>query len=342
MAFSNPFVFRLFLAAFLALALFTAPAARAFGLFSSGDFCKLPDGVEAAYSKGLHFLAATQRADGAWGDGYGREPGVVGLCVVAMLAHGDDPNYGTYAVNIKRGINYILSNANKGNGYIGRSMYNHGFATLALAESYGMVDDDRIGPILEKAVALLLTSQAKNPHNAWRYSPTSRDADTTVSGACFVALIAAANAGIEVPDKAIKESLKYYASCQSEDGGIGYVGPGGSNLPRTAIGALVYSLARKTNATTYKRMFSYLNSNTPGPNNTFGYFHYYLYYAAQAYFRSPKKDVWNRWNLANIKLLQTSQQGNGAWRGSYGTTFATAASLLSLALNYRYLPIYER
>ncbi len=326
----------------MALALFAAPAARAFGLFSSGDFCKLPDGVEATYSKGLRFLAATQRADGTWGDGYGREVGVVGLCVVAMLAHGDDPNYGPYAVNIKRGINYILSNANKGNGYIGGSMYNHGFATLALAESYGMVDDDRIGPILEKAVALLLTSQAKNPHNAWRYSPTSTDADTTVSGACFVALIAAANAGVEVPSKAIKESLKYYASCQSDDGGIGYVSPGGSNLPRTAIGALVYSLARKTNTTVYKRMLSYLQSNSSDASRSSGYFHYYLYYASQTYFRSPKTNLWTRWNLANIKILQMSQQSDGAWRGSYGTTFATAASLLSLALNYRYLPIYER
>ena len=33
---------------------------------------------------------------------------------------------------------------------------------------------------------------------------------------------------------------------------------------------------------------------------------------------------------------------NGGWTGNFGGSFATSASLLSLALNYRYLPIYER
>jgi hypothetical protein len=32
----------------------------------------------------------------------------------------------------------------------------------------------------------------------------------------------------------------------------------------------------------------------------------------------------------------------GGWNGNYGTTFSTSSALLSLALNYRYLPIYER
>ena len=55
---------------------------------------------------------------------------------------------------VRRCVNYILSKQNRGSGYIGDSMYNHGFATLALAEAYGMVRDDRIGPALRKAVAL--------------------------------------------------------------------------------------------------------------------------------------------------------------------------------------------
>jgi len=312
------------------------------GIFSSDGFCRVPDGVEEIYSKGLKHLAATQTAAGCWNGGYGGEPGVVGLCVIAMLAHGDDPNYGPYASNIKRGINYILSRANKSNGYIGSSMYNHGFATLALAESFGAVDDPRIGPMLEKAVGLILTSQASNPMKAWRYGPTSNDADTTVSGACFVALIAAANAGIKVPDKAIKDALAYYARCQSEDGGFGYTGPGGSDLPRTAIGTLVYSLARKTNSNVYKRSHEYIVSRDSGQIMNCSYPYYYLYYASQAFFRSPSAKVWNGWNALNIKRLQALQIQDGGWRGQNGSAFSTAAALLSLALNYRFLPIYER
>ena len=55
-----------------------------------------------------------------------------------------------------------------------------------------------------------------------------------------------------------------------------------------------------------------------------------------------RRNLWEEWNAANIKRMMASQQENGGWTGNFGGSFATSASLLSLALNYRYLPIYER
>ena len=52
--------------------------------------------------------------------------------------------------------------------------------------------------------------------------------------------------------------------------------------------------------------------------------------------------VWNNWNRKNITKLKQSQNEDGSWGGQFGTTFSTSASLLSIALNYRFLPIYER
>jgi hypothetical protein len=220
-------------------------------------------------------------------------------------------------------------------------MYNHGFATLALAESYGVVHDERIGPALKKAVDLILTSQSNNPHKAWRYAPDGRDADTTVSGACFVALIAAANAGIDVPAKAVEDALGYYKSCQSSDGGFGYTAPGGSNLARTAIGSLCFSLAGKGKGRVYKKTVHYLSSNSENKGHS-SYYFYYLYYGAQAFFRMPDKNLWRMWNKGNIHTLKNLQGPDGRWSGSFGSSFSTASALLSLALNYRFLPIYER
>ena len=51
---------------------------------------------------------------------------------------------------------------------------------------------------------------------------------------------------------------------------------------------------------------------------------------------------WAKWNRKNIATLKQNQNADGSWSGQFGTTFGTAASLLSLALNYRFLPIYER
>lgn len=297
----------------------------------------IPPEVERMYKRGLDFLTRTQTPKGFWQDTYGQQPAVVGLAILAMLAHGEDPNTGPYAIAVKRGLEFILENQNKTTGYIGNSMYNHGFATLALAEAYGMVNDERIGPALKKAVDQILLSQTKNPFGAWRYSPESTDADTTVSGAQMVALFAAKNAGIDVPDEAIKKGLRFFEMCQNPDGGIGYTGRDPGNAPRTAIGALVFALAKKKNTPNFQLAIRFLTSAMQEQT----YYHYYLYYASQANFHASKKS-WQNWNRINVKSLAATQGQSGAWDGPFGQAFSTSAALLSLALNYRFLPIYER
>lgn len=297
-----------------------------------------PMQVDRMYVRGMQYLLKSQVTEGRWNEmPYGSEPAVVGLAVVAMLAHGDDPNTGPYATTIKRGLDFILKQMSHTTGYIGRSMYNHGFATLALAESYGQVDDERLGPALEKAVKLIVTSQSRNPLGAWRYSPESLDADTTVSGAQMVALFAARNAGISVPEEAIQKGIKFFIKCQTPEGGFGYTSSTSPNGARTAIGCLVLALAKEKKSKEFENAFSYLKS-APADSS---YQQYYQYYAAQAFFQASP-DAWNDWNKKNVKSLASTQNEDGSWDGQFGPTFSTAASLLSLALNYRYLPIYER
>lgn len=298
----------------------------------------VPPEVERVYQRGLDYLVANQDAAGSWPDSRS-QVGVVGLCVLAILAHGDDPNAGPYADSVRRAVDYIIKQANTESGYIGNTMYNHGFATLALAEAYGQLDDDRIGPTLKRAVDLITSSQSKNPTGAWRYGPTSTDADTTVSGAIMVALFAARNAGIDVSDESIAKALGFYKRCQSSDGGFGYTSPGGSNAPRTAIGVLVYALAKEKDNRVYTTAFKWLHDNQ-SQNLSYHQF-YYLYYAAQAFFHSDPQ-TWREWNDQNIRSLIESQNTDGSWSGSQGASFTTATAMLSLALNYRFLPIYER
>ncbi len=322
-----------------------APAARAQDLFG-GATQYIPKEVDRMYVDGLRFLVSVQQKDGSFrasgtSDHYGSQPGVVGLAVVAMLAHGDDPNRGPYALAIRRGLNLILKNQNGTTGYIGSSMYNHGFAALALAEAYGQVRDPRLGPALKKATELILNAQKRSRSNAWRYSPESTDGDTTVSGANLVALFAARNAGLGVPQESIDKALQFYVACQSSDGGFGYTSASGSNNPRTAIGALMFALAKKKQTEVFQGAMDYLKTNEANAGYDH-YYHYFLYYAAQTYFHASPK-LWEDWNAKNITQLKEKQAKDGSWKGgNFGPTFATTASLLSLALNYRYLPIYER
>ncbi len=320
-----------------------APLARAQALGPVISGTGVPDAVEDMYRRGLRGLAAAQNAGGSFDDGqYGVYPGVVGLAGVAFLAHGDDPNTGPYAANLRRCVDYIIA-SQRTDGYImgngGGNMYSHCFATLFLAESYGMVNDDRIGPALKKAVDLIVAAQAQNPLGAWRYSPDASDADSTVSGAATVALVAAANAGIEVPADAFPKARKYFKFCQDGSGRVGYSGPGGGSNALTAIGTLCYALTKAKEEPAYKRMCACLE-DMPFEDNG-GYKFYGLYYRSQAAFHVGPKE-WARFNADNIAARRADQGDDGLWSGDGGPTFSTSAALLSLALNYRFLPIYER
>jgi hypothetical protein len=299
----------------------------------------IPAQAELVYEKGMKFLAQSQTAQGNWSDGSGNDPGVVGLCAMAFLAHGEDPVNGPYAPHIRKCIDYIIEQQNDGNGYIGNSMYNHAFATTALAEAYGMIPNPKIAPALEKAVKLILSAQERNNFGGWRYTPDSRDADTTVSGCQLVALFAARNAGLEVPDKAIRKGLTYMNNNRSAEGSYGYTSGSGGKPTLTAIGVLCFSIAKEKDTKGFENSVNYLKKNLDYRDRHYPY--YFEYYMSQALFHADES-AWNEWNQKNIRYMSTIQNSDGSFPGNHGTAFSTAGALLSLALNYRFLPIYEK
>jgi hypothetical protein len=314
----------------------------------------VPRDVRELYDKGLQYLVKTQSQNGDWTGGQ-QGPGVTGMALMVFLASGEDPNFGLYSNNVRRAVRSIISNQNGNTGYFGNSMYHHGFAILALAEAYGAVDDRTvwpsgkkprtIGASLELAVRAAITSQKKNSLGAWRYSPTSTDADTSVSGAVLVGLLAARNAGIEVPDESINRAISYYISMTAPSGQVAYSGGIGGfdeSLARISIGTLVYSLARRKDLPQFKATLSYLVNNLESTGRSgAGGLEYQRYYQAQALFQGDA-EAWKKWNTLLVRQLKATQQADGSIPGQQGAAIGTSLSLLALALNYRFLPIYER
>ena len=311
----------------------------------------VPRDIREMYDRGLQFLATTQTESGDWAGGGEQGPGVTGMAVLALLASGEDANFGLYSNHIRKALRNIINAQNPATGFFGMSMYHHGFAMLALAEAYGAVDERNlwpdakgprsIGQALELAVRAAITSQKSNPNGAWRYSPNGRDADTSVSGAVVVGLLAARNAGIEVPDESIDKAVAYFKSMTSKSGEVAYSGMGGmgESMARSSIATLTYAVARRKDLAEYKATLGHIKQRLDEPARM--YLEYVRYYEAQALFQGDLES-WEKWNKLLVRQLKESQSPDGSIRGQFGPTISTSLSLLSLALNYRFLPIYER
>ncbi len=310
--------------------------------------------VREMTERGLQYLVRTQNESGHWNDGY-TGPGTTGLGLMAFLASGEDPNFGKYQQNIRRALRSIIRAQSGATGYMGDSMYQHGFAMLGLAEAYGAVDESNlwetgapepgkersIGEALELAVRCAITAQSKNPHNAWRYSPNARDADTSVSGAVLMGLLAARNAGIEVPDKAIDQAIEYFSNLTADSGAVGYsggLGGPGQSIARSSIACLVYSIAKRKDMQQFDATKKYVITNMSERSH---YEEYARYYEAQALFQADI-DAWAKWNNGLIRELKQSQLDDGSFSGQFGGCVSTSLNLLALALNYKFLPVYER
>lgn len=319
---------------------------------------QVPPEVEAIYTRGLEWLVENQSDEGNWpggrsGHGVG-DTGICGMAVMAFLASGEDPNFGRYRENIRKTVRYMIRQQNDSTGYLPGSMYHHGFAMLGLAEAYGAVDEEllwegqvqagrrTIAEALELAVRCAVTAQGKNRWGGWRYTPDSSDADTSVSGAVLMGLLAARNAGIRVPDDCIDKALAYFQKMTSKQGGVGYsggVGGLGGSKNLQAISSLVMSIGRRTNLKEHEAVSGQVTRNIE--HNEPGHPFYFRYYMAQALFQADFEG-WQRWNTKTVRQLEAIQNEDGSFDHVYGQGYATSMSLLALALNYRFLPIYER
>jgi hypothetical protein len=330
----------------------------------------VPRDVREMYEAGIRYLVRTQDASGAWKDGQAG-PGVTGMAMLVLLGSGEDPNHGPYREPIRRALRSIVAAQHPVTGFLGSgqghdSMYQHGFGMLALAEAYGAVDERglwsgsgpekeagrrgrSLGQALELAVRCAVTSAKGNPYGAWRYSPDAKDADTSVSGAVLMGLLAARNAGIEVPEETVSRAVRYFASMTGPNGQVGYSGsPGGGSDAVTSIAVLVLAIARQRELPEYKRALAYLEGRSRDAQTGMeGYPTYTRYYRAQALFQG-NVDAWEQWNAGLVKELKGLQGKDGSFSGfagrggGFGGTVDTSLACLALAVNFKFLPIYER
>ena len=317
---------------------------------------ELNNAQREAVEKGLAWLASRQGKNGAfgmggaYGGGAGGHVGISALSGIAFMSAGNLPGRGKYGENVQKVLDYILGCVQE-SGFIapnsgGGEMYSHGFATLFLAEVYGMTQDDQVKEKLRKAIQLIQRTQ--NREGGWRYSPAPVDADISITIAQVMALRAARDAGIKVEKEVIDKAIEYVKRCRCPDGGFSYTANqgGGSGFPRSAAGVAALYYAGVFEGKEVEDGLQYLVRFVPGRGGLGGEgeYHYYYghYYAVQAMFLAGG-DFWAQWYPAiRDQLIQRQKGGGGShWSGEAGEDYATAMALIILQMPNRYLPVFH-
>jgi hypothetical protein len=302
-----------------------------------------------AVERGLAYLAARQQEDGSLGSGgYSRNVAVGALAGMAFMASGSTPGRGPFGRHVRACVDYLLA-CTMESGFIeaeGSSshgpMYGHGFATLFLAEVYGMSLREDLREKLQRAVELIVGTQ--NPEGGWRYQPLPRDADISVTVCQVMALRAARNAGIHVPAETIDRSIDYVKRSQTADGGFMYMVQGGqSAFPRSAAGVVALYSAGIYEGPEIEKGLEYINQFIPRGSafNRESHFFYGHYYAVQAMWHAGGAR-WSTWYPAIRESLIARQRDDGSWMDSICPEYGTAMACLILQMPNNYLPIFQR
>jgi Prenyltransferase and squalene oxidase repeat len=308
---------------------------------------KMDEKTKKATAKALEWLAAKQNADGSWSTGhYAHNTAITAFALLAFMSQGHLPNQGLYGPEVARGGRFLLASARPVDGYLvgsrGGNMYAHGMATLALAELWGNTGDDAIKPVLQKAVNLIVRCQDSS--GGWRYEPRPSGADISATIMQVMALRAARNSGLHVPDLTLKKAIGYIERCyNAKRGGFGY--QSGRDTPgfaRTAAGLCVLFLTGEYNARQIPQAVEYLKKNFNAPE----YLYYGHYYAAHAMHQVGGKE-WEDWYARVCRHFLPLQAADGSWtfagrNGSVGPVYETSIAVIILSVPADYLPIFQR
>jgi len=343
--------------------------------------------VYEAIRRGLDYLMTHQNKDGSWDGDIGFKlnqryevernsrphVGVTALAGIAFLAGGHLPERGRYGKAVSKAVDFVLGCVND-EGYItkyGTRMYSHAFATLFMAEIYGMTRRSEVERKLQEAVTLIVKCQ--NKMGSWRYKPFAPESDMSVTVCQLMALRAARNVGIKVPKSTIDRAVRYvlnsyvgehemsrhryytyYDRYYKVDRGAFYyqIYQNGSAAGlRSSFSLTAAGIASLYNAGEYsedklQHSLRYLqNTHSIVTEDYQGHYFYWYghYYAVQAMYTAGEP-YWSRYKERIFDELLNLQRSDGHWDNFVGPGehLATAVASIILQIPMGYLPIFER
>ena len=313
---------------------------------------------EEAVSRALDWFSRHQEKDGRWaihkhGGQKNHDIASTSFALLCYFGWGAKHNKdGPYRETVEKGVQWLMDQAKKGDFTNGQhnGMYDHGVATLALAEAYGLTKDPSLRETLQQAVDFVVAAQNKS-HGAWDYRPKSKRMDTSVSGWQLMALKSADLAGIEIPSESLRLAGVWLdrVSAGSKKGIYGYDRAGFKTSAMVAEGMFSQQILGTMDSShpRMKESADHMLQHLPKNKGNQADYYYWYYGTLSSYVN--KGEVWEKWNPLMREILIDRQVKGGRDEGSWdykhgnhskqmGRVITTAIATLSLEVYYRYLP----
>lgn len=344
---------------------------------AGGDWEITPES-EAALERGLAWLARNQGSEGNWGS---HDLGLVGVGALAFMSAGHMPGRGRYGANVENALNYMIRNA-KPSGLLNisnpqRDMYNHGLAAFVLGQAYGISNDQRIGPVLEKALRLIANTQCGD--GGWDYQAKKQDRGHDLSLVVMQAkaLRSAMDSGFEVAPETVRQAItsvrNHYTPSQkrgneaeerSQPGQFTYNRGGGASTAMAACGVVcMQEFGQYDDWRIFKSMefvnAAIMKSDTPKTRDgKMPFDSYTMYYVGQALYQvggNSWRDGYPilRDQLVAAQIQKPGEDSDGKWvdtgrsgkshlgGSKEGDLYGTSVACFILAIPNRYLPILQ-
>jgi len=324
-----------------------------------------------ALTRGLEWLDHNRGKEYNWET---RELGLVSLGLLAFLADGHLPGRGKYGDTTQGVLDYILKKQRKSglfNITVARhDMYNHGLTTLVMGQVYGMTNDKRVGPALERALQLTVKAQCED--GGWHYPAKSlaKGADLSIAVMQTKSLRSAVDSGLKIPPEVRTMALRYVRAKHRGGSPKNKIGgrfiyadgePGNPSVSMAAAGVVClqefgqyddWRIAPNMRVVHQKVQGLYPTKVNSGQMPLDPYM---LYYVSQALYQEGG-DYWQKLYPKLRDNLVAGQfncpknlSKHGAWRnkGAWviepmpAKLFCTSTACYTLAIPNRYLPILQ-
>lgn len=311
---------------------------------------------EAAVMRGLKWLAAHQRSDGAWSlKAYDAEAencncrdaefekdvendDVAGTAfgVLAFLGAGvgidqapeEPPELAQYQSRVLDAIAFLVKRQVKSDkptedGRLSTNMYAHAAGTIALCEAFGLSGDrwkERLKLPAQRAIRFI--AQAQHKEGGWRYQPR-QPGDMSAVGWQFLAIRSGQLAGMPIGSDPLIRAERFVDSCAAgppgaEKSQYSYLPGEKPRISTTAAGLLTrqYLLKWKKDHPDLVAGCKEIMKNLPPESGTSLGPIYYYYYATQV-LHHMEGEEFDLWNARMREHLIRTQEKTGHQAGSW-------------------------